>query len=136
MKKIMKTKTIIWTVMAVVVLFAVNGCRHIPGSEQWYIQKAAKHCIKNDGLQAGEKLVFINGTQRQCACEWNGQPCKYVAVKYTVKEADGDKTHRIVHLLMSQNGKQTVEVSFDGKAQWVMGRDIDRINALINEMGW
>ena len=131
----MRTRIMIIGVVLAAVLLAVNGCRNIPGSEQWYIQKAAKHCIKNDGLQAGEKLVFINGTQRQCACEWNGHPCQYVAVKYTVKEADGDKTHRIVHLLMSENGKQTVEVSFDGKAEWVRGRDIDVVNEFLNSLG-
>ena len=130
-----KAKMILWAVLAATVLFAVNGCRHIPGSEQWYIQKAAKHCIKNDGLQAGEKLVFINGTQRQCACEWNGQPCQYVAVKYTVKKPNGSKTHRIVHMLMSENGKQAIEVSFDGKAEWVQGRDIDAVNEILNNLG-
>ena len=130
----MRTKTIIWTVVAVVVM-TMSGCRHIPGSEQWYIQKTVKHCIQNDGLQAGEKLVFINGMQRQCACEWNGQPCKYVAVKYAVKEADGNKTHRIVHLLMSENGKQTIEVCFDGKAEWVQGRDVDAVNEMLNNLG-
>lgn len=131
----MKTKMIVLAVIAAVV-FSMGGCRHIPGSEQWRIRRAATHCIKTGGLQPGEKLSFINGTQRECACEWQGQPCKYVAVKYAVKDANGDKTHRIVHLLLSNNCKQTFDVSFNGSAKWVQGRDIDVINDLLNNMGW
>ena len=113
----------------------MGGCRHLPGSEQWYIRKAATRCIKNEGLQAGEKLVFINGTQRECECEWQSQTCRYVAVKYAVKEADGSKTHRILHLLLTENGKQVLKASFDGRADWVMGKDLDTLNTLLNNMG-
>jgi len=129
-------KRILIIAMVLAAVVTMNGCRFVPGSEQWYIQRAAKQCIRHDGLQAGERLVFINGTQRECTCEWNGEACKYVAVKYAVKQADGSKTHRIAHLLLSENGKQTLDASFDGQAEWVMGKDIDAINTLINNMGW
>ena len=107
----------------------------ISGSEQWYIQKAAKHCIKNDGLQAGEKLVFINGTQRQCLREWQGQTCKYVAVKYTFRKANGNLDQRIIHLLMTEHCDSIIDCSYDGKAEWVQGRDIDAVNEILNNLG-
>ena len=119
-----KAKMILWAVLAATVLFAVNGCRHIPGSEQWYIQKAAKHCIKNDGLLAGEKLVFVNGIQRKCLREWQGQTCKYVAVKYTFRKANGNLDQRILHLLMTEHCDSIIDCSYDGKAEWVNDNDL------------
>ena len=113
----------------------MNVCRYVPGSEQWYIQRVASRTIKNDGLQPGEKLVFINGIRRMYAYEWQGQPCKYAAVKYAVKEADSSKTHRIIHLLLTENCKRTLDVSLDGKADWVQSKDLKALNALLNSMG-
>ena len=112
---------IIWTVLTVAVL-SVNGC--MPGSEQWNIRRAARTCIKEAGLEQGEKLVFVNGIQRKCGTEWQGENCKYVAVKYTVRTADGRKNQRLVHLLMTKHCGRTIASSFDGKAEWVRANGI------------
>ena len=84
----------------------------VPGTEQWNIRSTASRCIKTEGLQAGESLVFINGTQHRYACEKNGRPCKDVAVKFTVKEADGSKKQRTIYMLLSENCKEVIDVHF------------------------
>ena len=127
MINIMKTKTIIWTVVAVVVL-AMGGCRWVPGSEEWSIHIAARCYIKGGGLQEGEKLVFVNGIQRKYEREWQRQPCKYVAVKYTYRKANGSLDQRIIHLLMTEHCDCIIDCSYDGKAEWVCANDLLILN--------
>ena len=117
----MKTKTVIWTVLAVVVL-SMNGC--VPGSDEWNIRIAAHCYIKGGGLQEGEKLVFVNGIQRKCEREWHGQMCKYVAVKYTFRKANGSLDQRIIHLLMTEHCDSIIDCSYDGTAEWVSSEDL------------
>ena len=117
----MKVKTIIWTVLAVVVL-SMFGC--VPGSEEWNIRIAAHCYIKGGGLQEGEKLVFVNGIQRKCAKEWQGQTCKYVTVKYTFRKANGNLDQRIIHLLMTEHCDSIIDCSYDGTAEWVSSEDL------------
>ncbi len=72
-----------------------------------------------------EKLVFVNGIQRKCLREWQGQMCKYVAVKYTFRKANGNLDQRIIHLLMTEHCDSIIDCSYDGKAEWVKSdRDI------------
>ena len=112
----MKAKFIIIGLVLAAVL-SMSGC--MPGSEQWNIRIAA-HCqIKGGGLHEGEKLVFVNGIQRKCLREWQGQSCKYVAVKYTFRNANGDLDQRLIHLLMTEHCESVVDCSYDGKAEWV-----------------
>jgi len=112
----MNWKTIIWTVLAVMVL-SMSGC--MPGSEQWNIRTAARSYVKEGGLREGEKLVFVNGIQRKCGTEWQGESCKYAAVKYTVRTLDGRKEQRLLHLLMTEHCGRVIDCSYDGKAEWV-----------------
>lgn len=123
----MKTKTIIWTVLTVVVL-GMFGC--MPGSEQWNIRIAAHCYIKGGGLQEGERLVFVNGIQRKYEKEWQGQPCKYVAVKYTCRKANGVLDQRIIHLLMTEHCDSVIDCSYDGQTEWVSSKDILLLNDL------
>ena len=123
----MKTKTIMWTVVAIVIL-AMGGCRWVPGSEEWSIHIAARCYIKGGGLQEGEKLVFVNGIQRKYERERNGQPCKYVAVKYTYRKANGSLDQRIIHLLMTEHCDCIIDCSYDGKAEWVCANDLLILN--------
>ena len=81
----MNWKMILLAVFTVAVL-SMNGCA--PGSEEWNIRIAAHCYIKGGGLQEGEKLVFVNGIQRKCEKEWQGQQCKYAVVKYTYRKAE------------------------------------------------
>ena len=96
----------------------------MPGSEQWNIRIAAHCYIQADGLQEGEKLVFINGIQRKCLREWQEQTCKYVAVKYTFRKANGNLDQRIIHLLMTEHCDSIIDCSYDGKAEWVKYDDL------------
>ena len=121
----MKTKMIILAVLAVVVL-GMFGC--VPGSEQWNILRAARTCVKENGLREDETLVFVNGIQRKCEVEWQDEPCKYAAVKYTVRTAEGRKQQRLVHLLMTGHCGKTLACSFDGKAEWVRANGLLIIN--------
>ncbi len=85
----------------------------------------AAHCyIKGGGLQEGEKLVFVNGIQRKCLREWQGQTCKYVAVKYTFRKANGNLDQRIIHLLMTEHCDSIIDCCYDGKAEWVKDDDL------------
>ena len=112
----MNWKMIFWTVLAVAVM-SMSGC--LPGSDQWNIKRAARCYVKEGGLQEGETLVFVNGIQRKCGCEWQGESCKYAAVKYTVRSVDGNKEQRMIHLLMDERCKRVLDCSYDGKAEWV-----------------
>lgn len=70
------TKKIFIIGLVLAAVLSMSGC--MPGSEQWNIRIAAHCYIKGDGLQEGEKLVFVNGIQRKCLCEWgraNVQVC-------------------------------------------------------------
>jgi len=96
----MKAKKIIIGLVLAAVL-SMSGC--MPGSEKWNIHIAAHCYIQADGLQEGEKLVFVNGIQRKCLREWQEQTCKYVAVKYTFRKANGNLDQRIIHLLMTEH---------------------------------
>ena len=96
----------------------------MPGSEKWNIRIAAHCYIKGGGLQEGEKLVFVNGIQRKCLREWGGQTCKYVAVKYTFRKANGNLDQRIIHLLMTEHCDSIIDCSYDGKAEWVKDDDL------------
>lgn len=118
---IMKPKFIIIGLVLAAVL-SMSGC--MPGSEQWNIRIAAHCYIKGGGLQEGEKLVFVNGIQRKCLREWGEQTCKYVAVKYTFRKANGDLDQRILHLLMTEHCDSIVDCSYDGKAEWVNDNDL------------
>lgn len=82
------TKKIFIIGLVLAAVLSMSGC--MPGSEQWNIRIAAHCYIKGDGLQEGEKLVFVNGIQRKYLREWHGQTCKYVAVKYTFRKANGN----------------------------------------------
>ena len=104
---------IIGLVLAAVL--SMSGC--MPGSEKWNIRIAAHCYIKGGGLQEGEKLIFVNGIQRKCLREWQGQMCKYVAVKYTFRKANGNWDQRILHLLMTEHCDSIVDCSYDGKAE-------------------
>lgn len=117
----MKPKFIIIGLVLAVVL-SMSGC--MPGSEQWNIRIAAHCYIKGGGLQEGEKLIFVNGIQRKCLREWQGQMCKYVAVKYTFRKANGNLDQRILHLLMTEHCDSIVDCSYDGKAEWVNDNDL------------
>ncbi len=99
----MKPKFIIIGLVLAAVL-SMSGC--MPGSEKWNIHIAAHCYIKGGGLQEGEKLIFVNGIQRKCLREWQGQTCKYVAVKYTFR------------------CDSIVDCSYDGKAEWVNDNDL------------
>ncbi|MBR4563968.1 MAG: hypothetical protein IKO26_05925 [Paludibacteraceae bacterium] len=111
----MNWKKIFMAVLAVAVL-SMSGC--MPGSDQWNIRRAARCYVKEGGLQEGEKLVFVNGIQRKCGCEWQDKSCKYAAVKYTVRDANGNKQQRMIHLLMDERCKRVIDCSYDGKAEW------------------
>ena len=117
----MNWKMILLAVFTVAVL-SMNGCA--PGSEEWNIRIAAHCYIKGGGLQEGEKLIFVNGIQRKCLREWQGQMCKYVAVKYTFRKANGNLDQRILHLLMTEHCDSIVDCSYDGKAEWVNDNDL------------
>ena len=96
----------------------------MPGSEKWNIHIAAHCYIQAGGLQEGEKLVFVNGIQRKCLREWQEQTCKYVAVKYTFRKANGNLDQRIIHLLMTEHCDSIIDCSYDGKAEWVKSDDL------------
>ena len=81
------TKKIFIIGLVLAAVLSMSGC--MPGSEQWNIRIAAHCYIIGGGLQEGEKLIFVNGIQRKCLREWQGQMCKYVAVKYTFRKANG-----------------------------------------------
>jgi len=117
----MKPKFIIIGLVLAVVL-SMSGC--MPGSEKWNIHIAAHCYIKGGGLQEGEKLIFVNGIQRKCLREWQGQMCKYVAVKYTFRKANGNLDQRILHLLMTEHCDSIIDCSYDGKAEWVNDNDL------------
>ena len=117
----MKPKFIIIGLVLAAVL-SMSGC--MPGSEKWNIHIAAHCYIKGGGLQEGEKLVFVNGIQRKCLREWQGQMCKYVAVKYTFRKANGNLDQRILHLLMTEHCDSIIDCSYDGKAEWVNDNDL------------
>ena len=117
----MKPKFIIIGLVLAAVL-SMSGC--MPGSEKWNIHIAAHCYIKGGGLQEGEKLIFVNGIQRKCLREWQGQMCKYVAVKYTFRKANGNLDQRILHLLMTEHCDSIVDCSYDGKAEWVNDNDL------------
>ena len=117
----MKPKFIIIGLVLAAVL-SMSGC--MPGSEQWNIRIAAHCYIKGGGLQEGEKLIFVNGIQRKCLREWQGQMCKYVAVKYTFRKANGNLDQRILHLLMTEHCDSIIDCSYDGKAEWVNDNDL------------
>ena len=108
--------------LVLAVVLSMSGC--MPGSEKWNIHIAAHCYIKGGGLQEGEKLIFVNGIQRKCLREWNGQTCKYVAVKYTFRKANGNLDQRIIHLLMTEHCDSIVDCSYDGKAEWVNDNDL------------
>ena len=91
----MKTKFIIIGLVLAAVL-SMSGC--MPGSEKWNIHIAA-HC-------------YIK------------QMCKYVAVKYTFRKANGNLDQRILHLLMTEHCDSIVDCSYDGKAEWVNDNDL------------
>lgn len=117
----MNWKMILWAVFTVAVL-SMNGCA--PGSEEWNIRIAAHCYIKGGGLQEGEKLVFVNGIQRKCEKEWQGQQCKYAVVKYTYRKANGSLDQRIIHLLMTEHCDSIIDCSYDGTAEWVSSEDL------------
>ena len=117
----MKPKFIIIGLVLAAVL-SMSGC--MPGSEKWNIHIAAHCYIKGGGLQEGEKLIFVNGIQRKCLREWQGQMCKYVAVKYTFRKANGNLDQRILHLLMTEHCDSIINCSYDGKAEWVKDDDL------------
>ena len=117
----MKWKMILLAVFTVAVL-PMNGCA--PGSEEWTIRIAAHCYIKGGGLQDGEKLVFVNGIQRKCEKEWQGQQCKYAVVKYTFRKANGSLDQRIIHLLMTEHCDSIIDCSYDGTAEWVSSEDL------------
>ena len=117
----MNWKMILWAVFTVAVL-SMNGCA--PGSEEWNIRIAAHCYIKGGGLQEGEKLVFVNGIQRKCEREWQGQQCKYAVVKYTYRKANGSLDQRIIHLLMTEHCDSIIDCSYDGTADWVSSNDL------------
>ena len=117
----MNWKMILWAVFAVAVL-SMNGC--VPGSEEWNIRIAAHCYIKGGGLQEGEKLVFVNGIQRKCEKEWQGQTCKYAVVKYTYRKTNGSLDQRIIHLLMTEHCDSIIDCSYDGTADWVSSNDL------------
>ena len=117
----MNWKMILLAVFTVAVL-SMNGCA--PGSEEWNIRIAAHCYIKDDGLQDGEKLVFVNGIQRKCEREWQGQQCKYAVVKYTYRKANGSLDQRIIHLLMTEHCDSIIDCSYDGTAEWVSSEDL------------
>ena len=117
----MNWKMILWAVFAVAVL-SMNGC--VPGSEEWNIRIAAYCYIKGGGLQEGEKLAFVNGIQRKCEKEWQGQTCKYAVVKYTYRKANGSLDQRIIHLLMTEHCDSIIDCSYDGAAEWVSSEDL------------
>ena len=117
----MNWKMILWAVFAVAVL-SMNGC--VPGSEEWNIRIAAHCYIKGGGLQEGEKLAFVNGIQRKCEKEWQGQTCKYAVVKYTYRKANGSLDQRIIHLLMTEHCDSIIDCSYDGTADWVSSNDL------------
>ena len=97
----------------------------MPRSEQWNIRIAAHCYIKGGKLQEGEKLFFVNGIQRKCLHEWHGQTCKYVAVKYTFRKANGYLDQRIIiHPLMTEHCDSIIDCSYDGKAEWVKSDDL------------
>ena len=99
------TKKIFIIGLVLAAVLSMSGC--MPGSEKWNIHIAAHCYIIGGGLQEGEKLVFVNGIQRKCLREWQGQACKYVAVKYTFRKANGN-----------------LDQSYDGKAEWVKDDDL------------
>ena len=103
-------------------VLSMSGC--MPGSEKWNIHIAAHCYIKGGGLQEGEKLIFVNGIQRKCLREWQGQMCKYVAVKYTFRKANDNLDQRILHLLMTEHCDSIVDCSYDGQAEWVNDNDL------------
>lgn len=117
----MNWKMILLAVFSVAVL-SMNGCA--PGSEEWNIRIAAHCYIKGGGLQEGEKLVFVNGIQRKCEKEWQGQQCKYAVVKYTYRKANGALAQRIIHLLMTEHCDSIIDCSYDGTAEWVSSDDL------------
>ena len=117
----MNWKMILWAVFTVAVL-SMNGC--VPGSEEWNIRIAAHCYIKGGGLQEGEKLVFVNGIQRKCEKEWQGQTCKYAVVKYTYRKTNGSLDQRIIHLLMTEHCDSIIDCSYDGTADWVSSNDL------------
>ena len=117
----MNWKMILWAVFTVAVL-SMNGCA--PGSEEWNIRIAAHCYIKGGGLQDGEKLVFVNGIQRKCEREWQGQSYKYAVVKYTYRKANGALAQRIIHLLMTEQCDSIIDCSYDGTAEWVSSEDL------------
>ena len=80
--------------------------------------------LSMSGCMEGEKLIFVNGIQRKCLREWQGQTCKYVAVKYTFRKANGNLDQRIIHLLMTEHCDSIVDCSYDGKAEWVKSDDL------------
>ena len=116
------TKKIFIIGLVLAAVLSMSGC--MPGSEQWNIRIAAHCYIKGGGLQEGEKLVFVNGIQRKCLREWGGQTCKYVAVKYTFRKANGNLDQRIIHLLMTEHCDSIIDCSYDGKAEWVKSDDL------------
>ena len=66
----MKTKFIIIGLVLAAVL-SMSGC--MPGSEKWNIHIAAHCYIKGGGLQEGEKLIFVNGIQRNACVNGKGK---------------------------------------------------------------
>ena len=121
-KNTIMTKKIFIIGLVLAAVLSMSGC--MPGSEKWNIHIAAHCYIKGGGLQEGEKLVFVNGIQRKCLREWQGQMCKYVAVKYTFRKANGNLDQRILHLLMTEHCDSIIDCSYDGKAEWVNDNDL------------
>ena len=116
-KNTIMTKKIFIIGLVLAAVLSMSGC--MPGSEKWNIHIAAHCYIKGGGLQEGEKLIFV-----KCLREWQGQMCKYVAVKYTFRKANGNLDQRILHLLMTEHCDSIVDCSYDGKAEWVNNNDL------------
>ncbi len=120
----MKTKSFFIIAMAAVGLFAAMSLTGFaPGSDQWHIRVAAARYVRNEGLQDGEKLRYVGLVSHKEHRVWNGQECKYATVKYTVRNASGQREQRILHLLMTERCDSMVEVSRDGEAEWIYKND-------------
>ena len=88
--------------------------------------------FNNSKIEENENKIYHYRTgtrsstfdERKCLREWQGQMCKYVAVKYTFRKANGNLDQRILHLLMTEHCDSIVDCSYDGKAEWVNDNDL------------
>jgi len=108
----MQTKYFVLAVMTAIVL-NLTSCT--VGSDNWMCLTAATY-LKVEGLKdSDDKLLSVNDIQSKEDIVWQDKRYMYVVVKYTVKMPSGNREQRLLHMLFTEDGKQSIDISLDGK---------------------